>query len=224
MTRMIVRYTALVATAAAIALSVSCTDDSSSSLKSGTIDKVNHVVVIYLENRAFDNTYGEFAGAAGLADAATALPQVDSAGQRLRFAAAGCGAAVSDESRQRSVRHRALRAAHRRDARSRAPLLSGAGADRRRQDGQVRERERREGAQHGALPHVGAADGHRGGELRALRSLLPQRVRRIVSQSPISDCRSAADISGRSNIGDRCARYRRATSSPTATSRPTASR
>ena len=80
MTRMIVRYTALVATAAAIALSVSCTDDSSSGVKSGTIDKVNHVVVIYLENRAFDNTYGEFAGATGLADAASALPQLDSAG------------------------------------------------------------------------------------------------------------------------------------------------
>ncbi|HMI58467.1 MAG TPA: alkaline phosphatase family protein, partial [Gemmatimonadaceae bacterium] len=80
MTRMIVRYTALVASVAAIALSVSCTDDSSSGVKSGTIDKVNHVVVIYLENRAFDNTYGEFAGATGLADAASALPQLDSAG------------------------------------------------------------------------------------------------------------------------------------------------
>jgi phospholipase C len=79
MTRMIVRYTALVATGAAIAMSVSCTDDTSA-LKSGTIDKVNHVVVIYLENRGFDNTYGEFAGATGLADAVNALPQVDSAG------------------------------------------------------------------------------------------------------------------------------------------------
>jgi len=79
MTRKIVRYSALAAAGAAIAMSVSCTDDSSAP-KSGTIDKVNHVVVIYLENRAFDNTYGEFAGATGLADAATALPQVDSAG------------------------------------------------------------------------------------------------------------------------------------------------
>jgi len=79
MTRMNVRYFALLATAAAIAASVSCSD-SSSGLKTGTINKVNHVVVIYLENRGFDNTYGEFAGATGLADAASALPQVDSAG------------------------------------------------------------------------------------------------------------------------------------------------
>jgi len=79
MMRMNVRYTALLTAAAAIATSVSCSDDASG-LKAGTINKVNHVVVIYLENRAFDNTYGEFAGAAGLADAASALPQVDSAG------------------------------------------------------------------------------------------------------------------------------------------------
>ena len=79
MTRMHVRYPALVALAAAIAMSSSCSN-ASSGLKSGTIAKVNHVVVIYLENRGFDNTYGEFAGAAGLADAASALPQVDSAG------------------------------------------------------------------------------------------------------------------------------------------------
>jgi phospholipase C len=79
MKRMIVRYTALFAAAAAIAASVSCSN-SSSGPNTGTISKVNHVVVIYLENRGFDNTYGEFAGAAGLADAASALKQVDSAG------------------------------------------------------------------------------------------------------------------------------------------------
>src|SRR5450631_2239596 len=77
--RLNVRHTALFAVAAAIAMSVSCSD-SASGLKAGTINKVNHVVVIYLENRGFDNTYGEFAGATGLADAASALPQVDSAG------------------------------------------------------------------------------------------------------------------------------------------------
>ena len=79
MKRMNVRHTALIAAAAAIGATVSCSD-SSSGPNSGTINKVNHVVVIYLENRGFDNTYGEFAGAAGLADAASALPQVDSAG------------------------------------------------------------------------------------------------------------------------------------------------
>jgi len=74
MTRMNVRYPALLAAAAAIAMSVSCSDNSSG-LKSGTINKVNHVVVIYLENRGFDNTYGEFAGATGLADAASAFQE-----------------------------------------------------------------------------------------------------------------------------------------------------
>ncbi|MBA2686000.1 MAG: acid phosphatase [Gemmatimonadaceae bacterium] len=60
-------------------MSVSCSDNSSAP-KAGSINSVNHVVVIYLENRGFDNTYGEFAGATGLADAATALPQIDSSG------------------------------------------------------------------------------------------------------------------------------------------------
>ncbi|MEO7039601.1 MAG: alkaline phosphatase family protein [Gemmatimonadaceae bacterium] len=41
---------------------------------------MNHIVVIYLENRGCDNTYGDVAGATGLADAASALPQIDSAG------------------------------------------------------------------------------------------------------------------------------------------------
>jgi phospholipase C len=36
------------------------------------INKVNHVVVIYLENHSFDNLYGSFAGANGLSNATTA--------------------------------------------------------------------------------------------------------------------------------------------------------
>ena len=80
MTRMNVRYTALVAAGAAIAMSVSCSDNTSGPKVANDITKVGHVVVIYLENRGFDNTYGEFPGAAGLADASGALPQVDSAG------------------------------------------------------------------------------------------------------------------------------------------------
>lgn len=35
----------------------------------GTIDKVKNVVVIYLENRSFDNLYGQFPGANGVANA-----------------------------------------------------------------------------------------------------------------------------------------------------------
>ncbi|WP_158795776.1 alkaline phosphatase family protein [Pedobacter sp. L105] len=42
------------------------------------INKVGHVVVIYLENHSFDNLYGQFEGANGLADASeTSVKQVD---------------------------------------------------------------------------------------------------------------------------------------------------
>src|SRR6266481_2106564 len=43
------------------------------------IQKLDHIVVIYLENRSFDDLYGEFPGAEGLLSAgARAHPQVDS--------------------------------------------------------------------------------------------------------------------------------------------------
>jgi phospholipase C len=43
---------------------------------------IGHIVVIYLENRSFDNLYGEFAGADGLASArARSIKQVDGAGR-----------------------------------------------------------------------------------------------------------------------------------------------
>jgi len=42
--------------------------------------RLEHIVVIYLENRSFDNVYGEFAGANGLAAAAGAPLQVDASG------------------------------------------------------------------------------------------------------------------------------------------------
>jgi phospholipase C len=46
------------------------------------INKVNHVVVIYLENHSFDNLYGQFSGANGIANASASLiTQVDANGQ-----------------------------------------------------------------------------------------------------------------------------------------------
>ncbi len=42
--------------------------------------QIRHLVVLYLENRSFDNLYGEFAGADGLADVHGTATQVDSAG------------------------------------------------------------------------------------------------------------------------------------------------
>jgi len=46
------------------------------------LDKIEHIVVIYLENRSFDNLFGLFPGAAGIAESAqTAAPQVDRDGK-----------------------------------------------------------------------------------------------------------------------------------------------
>lgn len=41
------------------------------------LEKVGHIIVLYLENRSFDNLYGLFPGADGLAQATDAPPQVD---------------------------------------------------------------------------------------------------------------------------------------------------
>jgi phospholipase C len=45
------------------------------------LEKIEHLVVIYLENRSFDNLYGLFPGADGVADAGAAATQVDQAGK-----------------------------------------------------------------------------------------------------------------------------------------------
>lgn len=45
-----------------------------------SLRKLDHIVVIYLENRSFDNLYGEFPGVDGLAAAAGAPLQVDATG------------------------------------------------------------------------------------------------------------------------------------------------
>src|ERR1041384_1487028 len=44
------------------------------------LDRLQHIVVIYLENHSFDNLYGEFPGANGLAAAAATSTQMDAAG------------------------------------------------------------------------------------------------------------------------------------------------
>jgi phospholipase C len=45
------------------------------------LHRLKHVVVIYLENHSFDNLYGEFRGANGLANAGARATQVDLAGR-----------------------------------------------------------------------------------------------------------------------------------------------
>ncbi len=47
------------------------------------LDKINHIIVLYLENRSFDNIYGSFPGADGLANAGDAAKQVDKSGKLL---------------------------------------------------------------------------------------------------------------------------------------------
>ena len=47
----------------------------------GTLDKINHVIVIYQENWSFDSLYGLFPGANGLANAGAAVKQVDASGK-----------------------------------------------------------------------------------------------------------------------------------------------
>jgi len=59
---------------------VACSDSTTAIPSSGDVTKVNHVVVIYLENRSFDNTYGEFPGAEGLTAAASAPKQISATG------------------------------------------------------------------------------------------------------------------------------------------------
>ena len=45
------------------------------------LERVNHIIVIYLENRSFDQLYGLFPGAEGIADAGVAATQVDKDGK-----------------------------------------------------------------------------------------------------------------------------------------------
>src|SRR5215471_20592208 len=44
------------------------------------LERLQHVVVIYLENHSFDNLYGEFPGANGLGNSAGTSTQVDLTG------------------------------------------------------------------------------------------------------------------------------------------------
>ena len=47
------------------------------------INKIGHIIVIFLENRSFDNLYGLFPGADGIAKAGLASVQIDKSGNRF---------------------------------------------------------------------------------------------------------------------------------------------
>jgi acid phosphatase len=70
---------------ACLGLATGCGDDSrDAASRSDGLDKIETIVVIYLENRSFDNLYGHFPGANGLAEAANeAAVQVDRDGTPL---------------------------------------------------------------------------------------------------------------------------------------------
>jgi phospholipase C len=72
---------------ATVASTAGCAAQSRSSTSGAPqgVMKIEHVVVLYLENRSFDNLYGEFPGAEGLASPrARRFPQIDEAGARYR--------------------------------------------------------------------------------------------------------------------------------------------
>src|SRR2546429_3813071 len=55
-----------------------------SALAQGTptgLSRIEHIVVLYMENRSFDHAYGNFPGANGLANAGDAAIQVDANGK-----------------------------------------------------------------------------------------------------------------------------------------------
>lgn len=51
----------------------------------GELDRIEHIVVIYLENRSFDSLFGSFPGANGLDNALNAPSQVDEYGQPYKI-------------------------------------------------------------------------------------------------------------------------------------------
>ena len=123
------------------------------------LERIHHIIVLYLENRSFDQLYGLFPGADGLAEAGAAATQVDRDGKPYdklppaldtNLKGSPVDARFPLALDNKPYRAEAYSAAQRDDRRSRAQVLSGAVADRRRQDGQVRRlvQRRRAGDEH----------------------------------------------------------------------------
>ena len=78
-------YTPLVAIATGLLLFSACRK-TDLPISQGDLNKIKHVVVIYLENHSFDNLYGQFPGANGLSNAPQSkIIQVDSSGKPYTF-------------------------------------------------------------------------------------------------------------------------------------------
>ena len=112
-------------------------------------ERIQHIIVVYLENHSFDNLFGTFPGANGLARRGRAARQVDRAGKPYVTLPPPTDTHRKPPAPTRAsppiwrTGHSSSTAMCRRppwSRRPRAPLLPGDRADRRRQDGQVRRR------------------------------------------------------------------------------------
>ena len=70
----------LVLVGACSASSKSTIDATANDTSSAGLERLNHIVVIVLENWSYDSLYGEFLGAEGLVNAKDAPPQIDATG------------------------------------------------------------------------------------------------------------------------------------------------
>jgi phospholipase C len=96
------RLSALMALLTALALVVSSSSQShlvptaNAAPSAAGLEKINHIIVLYEENHSFDNLYGQFPGANGIAQAKTEqLLQVDKEGQAYKILPAPLAAPVN---------------------------------------------------------------------------------------------------------------------------------
>ena len=69
--------------AALVTTLVGCSQQPTALTRAG-LEKIDHIIVIYAENRSFDNLYGLFPGANGIANATPAqYTQIDNDGKPL---------------------------------------------------------------------------------------------------------------------------------------------
>ena len=66
------------------------------------VDKLSHILVLYMENRSFDTLFGEFPGANGLANAGEAAVQRDREGKPTRCCPPPRGRSTFPKTRPRS--------------------------------------------------------------------------------------------------------------------------
>ena len=158
-------------------------DASTGSTPDAGLQRLNHVVVIVLENWSFDSLYAEFTGAEGLAGALAAPPQVDpTTGQpyaTLPQTESHMPAGLPNEPF-------ALDAYLSVAVDTSIDLTTNFYAEQQQiDDGKMDlfvATERRQGAHDGLLPHGRSAPRDRSQDVHALRSLLSWSLRRLVAE------------------------------------------